>query len=206
MPSSKIPSSKIPSSKIPSSKIPSSKIPSSKIPSSKVPSSKIPPTTTKLIKLNFNNLKNNEVAKFEGVYRERRDRRKVYNPRTNPRVIKKIQLTTTKNRLLKDLTKLVDERPVRSMNIKLVGVTNKVKKDIGKPTRLKKFTAKIGKNPKVLNLVEKKKYLIDTKGEKRELKRLKKSKPKKKAPTKRVSKVSKVKKTKKSLNKASKSF
>lgn len=160
------------------------------------PKLRIPPKPK--IRFSFNTLKNNQVAKFEGVYRERRNKNLNYNKKSNPIVTKKVRLTTTKNRLLKRLSTKVDNSAVRSMEIKLIGVTNKVKKDISKPKILNKFRVKKGSNTKVLKLVEKSKHTIDTKGEKRELKRTRKTTTKKKTPNKTKRRVPKVKKIKKS--------
>jgi len=83
------------------------------------------------------------------------------------------------------------------MDIRLKGITKKIKKDINRPARLKKFQLKKGKNAKVLKLVEKTKYIIDSKGEKRELKRLKKIKKSSKKPSKKITNKKRKKKASK---------
>ena len=81
--------------------------------------------------------------------------------------IKELKLRTTPYRALKYMSRLVDNTTSRSFALKIVGLINK--KDIPKPN-LKKFRFKISNDPKVLMIVEKTRYAIDTKGEKQELK------------------------------------
>ena len=81
--------------------------------------------------------------------------------------IREIPLKTTPNRALSKIAKLVDNSTVRSFSLKIIGI--KRVKDISSPN-LKKFRKKISKGTKVLPIVEKSKYAIDTRGEKKGLK------------------------------------
>jgi len=87
------------------------------------------------------------------------------------------------------MNKFVDNNLVRSYDLVIVG--KKKVKDIKKPSMVK-FRARQGKDPKVRVIVEKSKYTLDTRGEKRALSRarvIKRRKTKAKA-----SKKSKVRK------------
>ena len=206
IPTSRIPKSRIPKSKIPTSKIPTSKIPTSKIPKSKIPKSRIPkapPTKTPVVKppkrillprLSFDN-KNlkNKVALFIGKYRERQNPRKPFNKRTNKVVVKTLRIKDTKNRALKRVSDLADNKAIRSIDIKLVSITTTKKKDIGTPAVMSKFRTTKSKLKDRLNLVEKSKHTLDKKTERRELASLKK---KKKGTTKKKAKVVRKKKRK----------
>lgn len=156
----------------------------------------------RLPKLNFDsNILNNRVVTYEAKFRERRNKNKPFNKKSNPIITKTIKKTTTKNRMLKIVADKADNSLVRSMKVKVTSVTNRKIKDIKKPQVLNKFRQKKSKNTPVLELVEKSKSTLDTPGEKREAKLKRKQKSKKKAPSKRVSKVSKAKKKKKSSKK-----
>jgi hypothetical protein len=99
------------------------------------------------------------------------------------------RLNTTPNRARKIMNKFVDNNLVRSYDLVIVG--KKKVKDIKKPSMVK-FRARQGKDPKVRVIVEKSKYTLDTRGEKRALSRarvIKRRKTKAKA-----SKKSKVRK------------
>jgi hypothetical protein len=110
--------------------------------------------------------------------------------------IKEIKTNLPLNRATKRAGNLIDKTTSRSMQLKINGVTKL--KDIVRPTTLlKKFTPKKSRDNKVLSLVEKSKFAIDTLGEKKglsvskSLKRSKKSKTLKK--TKSSKKVGKKK-------------
>jgi len=90
----------------------------------------------------------------------------------------------------------VDGSLARSFEFKIIGLT-KAKDDKIK-IGIKKTTSRIGKDPKVLQVVEKVKHSIDTKGEKKGLKLAKRSKPKsKKKKKKTVKRATKHKKSSK---------
>lgn len=80
--------------------------------------------------------------------------------------IRRLRVKLTENRALTLAKKYVDNKTIRSFQLQLIGLTKG--KDIKKPS-LKKFRSKLSKNPKVLGVVEKTKYAIDSPGEKREL-------------------------------------
>ena len=82
--------------------------------------------------------------------------------------IKELKVKTTPNRALALATKLIDNTTARSFKLKIVGVGKG--KDIKKPALLKKFRPKVSRTKSVLDIVEKTKYAIDTKGEKKGLK------------------------------------
>lgn len=111
----------------------------------------------------------NRIIKYEGTYRERKVRSKPFHKRTNPVITKIIKLHTTRNRALKKVADLADRRTVRSIELKVVGVTKKKVKDIKLPDVLKKFNRKRTVGTPVLRLVEKTKHIADTPGEIREL-------------------------------------
>ena len=79
---------------------------------------------------------------------------------------REIRLKTTPNRAMRHMIRLIDNSTARSFKLKIVGIRKL--KDIKRPS-LKKFRMKISKGSKVLPFVEKTKYAIDTKGEKRGL-------------------------------------
>lgn len=81
-------------------------------------------------------------------------------------VNREIKLNTTPNRALRRIISLVDKTTTRSFQLKIVGV--KKTKDIKRPS-LQKFRLKKSRGSRVLKVVEKTKYAIDTKGEKRQL-------------------------------------
>lgn len=114
----------------------------------------------------------NKIAVFEAIYRERKDPNKKTS-KTNKVVTKSLKIRNTRNRALKKVADLADKKLIRSINVKLIGVTKKVKKDIVKPSVLKKFTQKKSVGTPVLRLVEKSKFALDKKSEKRELKKSK---------------------------------
>jgi hypothetical protein len=155
----------------------------------------IPPT-----KLSFDNIKPNQVATFKAVYRERKDRSKPIS-KSNPIITKSLKIRDTKNRALRKVSNLVDNKLARSLEIKPIGITKEIKKDIPKPKILRKFRFKKSKNTPVLKLVEKTKYISDTQTEKKLLKlsrrNTRQAKSKNNPPSKRVSKVSNIKKPKK---------
>ncbi len=89
----------------------------------------------------------NGLIKSKGKIRELRIRKPVY-------------------KALKYMINLVDNTTARSFGLKIIGLTRE--KDIKKPN-LFKFRAKISSDPLVLGIVEKSKYAIDSKGEKKGL-------------------------------------
>jgi len=150
------------------------------------------PRVTPRLDLDSKRLKD-KVALFIGKYRERQNPRKPFNNRTNKVVVKTLRIKDTKNRALKKVSDLADKKAIRSIDIKLVGITDKKKKDIGSPKVLTKFRTTKSKLKDRLNLVEKAKHTLDKKTERRELASLKK---KKKGTTKKPSKKKVVKKKK----------
>ena len=88
--------------------------------------------------------------------------------------VKRINLGLPKNRALSKLKSNIDNSILRSAQLVISGITKT--KDIGKPV-LNKF--RVGKTKTTLNLVEKTKYSIDSKGEKKQLKIARKSARKK---------------------------
>lgn len=123
---------------------------------------------------------------YDVVFRERRNINKPYNAKTNPRVNKKISLGLPINRALQVLTQSIDTTTAQRVTPIISGV-KKIKDVNKKAALLKKFSLAKNKDGKSFKLQEKKKYLIDTKGEKKELslqkaikKNLKKSKVSKK--------------------------
>lgn len=137
-----------------------------------------PPIKPK-IKLDWDNeakLKD-KVLIFNARFRQRKDTRKKYNPKTNPRVIKTLKIKDTKNRALAKVANKVDNILARSLDLKLVGITAKKKKDIKAPKIVrKKFDKKKSKGSPVLKLVEKTKHIADRKGEVSSLVRLRRKK------------------------------
>ena len=136
-------------------------------------------TPPKLPKPDFDsNVYNNRIILIQGLYRERKNRN-LPAGKKNPVVTKILNIRTTKNRALKQIADLADRRTVRSITTKIVGVTDKKMQDIVRPKVLNKFSRKKSKNTPVLVLVEKTKFISDTRGEKRELaksRRIKKGK------------------------------
>jgi len=82
------------------------------------------------------------------------------------RKIKKLRTTFYRGFLA--MQKLVDRAIARSFDLIIIGVTRT--KDIKKPASLAKFRMRFGKDPRVLTYVEKTRFAIDTKSEKRALK------------------------------------
>ena len=116
-----------------------------------------------------------------------------------------LQLKTTFNRAVREMTKLVDNSTARSFDLVVVG-KSKIK-EIATPASLQKFRIR-KKNSKALTLVEKSKYAIDTAGEKKGLsisKALKKrgKQTKRKAKKVRSNKPKQRKKTQTRKNKRS---
>lgn len=145
------------------------------------------------------------VVLYEAKYRERKNQNKPFNKNTNPIVAKKILRRTTRNRMIKIVRDKVDNSLVQSMQVKAKEITDKKLKDIKKPS-LSKFRQKKSANTPILILVEKKKHVFDTKGEKVESKKfrgVKRAKPKKNANDKK--KVKNVKKQSKRRRKTRKS-
>ena len=142
------------------------------------------PIKRRQIKFSFDTpLKKGETYLFNALYRHQGK-------------VKELKLNLPPNRALKKAIDLIDNTTNRSLQLKIVGI-GKDRKDIRKPS-LGKFTLR--KTKTTLLLVEKNKYSIDTKGEKRGLTIGKLVKPKKK----KVSKVKNVSKKKKSSKKPSK--
>ena len=198
-PPSKVPSrppSKVPSrppSKIPS-KVPVSKIPSkppSKIPTSRPPS-KIPGRPPSKIPIIPVRPPKAPPSKIPRGINWRKKAKKGFSYIVNAAVSiggkrKIIRLSTTANRGLKYMIRLIDNTTARSFDLIIIGISRL--KDVARPS-LAKFRRKISSNPKVLKVVEKSKFAIDTVGEKRGLKlgkvikglKKKRSKPKKTKP------------------------
>lgn len=104
-----------------------------------------------------------------------------------------IRLRTTPNRALNKVSKIVDNTTTRSFQLKIVGIRKKA--DTKKP-KLDKFRQKKSKGSAVLGIVEKTKYAIDTKGEKKGLSISKAlNKLSRKTSKKKRSKTTKKKKT-----------
>ena len=133
----------------------------------------------------------NKLIKFKGTYVERRNPRKNYNIRTNPRVTKKYVKQTTRNRLLKFLADKADRELVRAISKPKVVSIIKGTKDIATPKVMKKFK----KTKK--GYLEKIKFAFDTKTEVRQAqalrKRAKSNKKVKRRPKKKVNKFKKKK-------------
>lgn len=145
--------------------------------------------------------KSRRIGLYEAKYRERRDRKKHFNPKTNPIIVKTLRIRDTPNRVYKKVMDLADITAVRSIEIKKVGTTNKIKKDISKPKVVKKFDKKKPKS-NVLRFVEKSKFAMDNKAERKDIKLSRKKKPKK--DVKKPKKVKSAKKIKKKPSKTSK--
>ncbi len=79
---------------------------------------------------------------------------------------RELKWLTTTNRAMKRITRLVDNTTARSFKLKIIGLGKT--KDINK-FNLSKFRAKKSKGSSVLDVVERAKYSIDTRGEKRGL-------------------------------------
>ena len=141
----------------------------------------------------------NKVLLFKAFYRERRNMSNPFNRKTNPVIVKSQKLKTTHNRALKKVADLADTKAIRSIQLKLIGITKKKIKDIKTPGVIKKFRIKKGTTRDVLKFVEKSKYALDKKTEIRELaiaKAKKKSKHKSKSTTKKTKKLKKASKSK----------
>lgn len=142
----------------------------------------------------------NKVVKVEAQYRERKNPKKNVS-KSNPVVTKTLNLRTTPNKALNRVAKLADNKLVRSVQTKVVAVTNKKQRDQALDKKLlNKFREKRTKN--TLKLVEKREHIADTKTEVRELRvtrKIKKNVVSKKKP-KAVTKPKK-KATKKKTNK-----
>jgi len=139
------------------------------------PITKQPPKKIKIPRLMFDKekLKQGELLIFNGRVRVKGKART-------------LQLKTTFNRAVREMTKLVDNSTARSFDLVVVG-KSKIK-EISTPASLQKFRIK-KKNSKALTLVEKSKYAIDTAGEKKGLsisKALKKRGKQTKTKTKKV--------------------
>jgi len=133
----------------------------------------------------------NKLIKFKGTYVERRNPRKNYNIRTNPRVTKKYVKQTTRNRLLKFLADKADRELVRAISKPKVVSIIKGTKDIATPKVMKKFK----KTKK--GYLEKIKFAFDTKTEVRQAQALRKrAKSNKKVKRRPKEKVNKFKKKK----------
>jgi hypothetical protein len=139
----------------------------------------------KLFELQFNSKKlENRILRFEGLFRERKNPNKPFS-KSNSRTTKKL-LIGSKNEVINRVTKLADNKLIASVDLKVLGI-GKYKKDIMLDRKTySKFRAKRSKKSPVLQLVEKRKYRIDTKGEKSEIKSIKK--------TKKIKSISKTKK------------
>lgn len=110
---------------------------------------------------------------------------------------------TTRNRAFNSVSSKVDNSTARSLELTITGL--KKGKDVKLNNLVRKFRPRISKGSKVLKIVEKTKYAIDTKGEKQGLriskllkvKRPKKRKNVKKTKTKRKKQKQKTTKRKK---------
>jgi hypothetical protein len=140
-----------------------------------------------------------KIAVFEAIFRERRNINKPYNKRTNPRIKKVIKYTTTRNKVLNKVSNRVLRSLSRSFEIRLVKTTNKKEKDSPRPDQLKYFTERTGKNPQVLQYVQKKGTSFKTIQEQLQLKALRR-----KSPTKPKKKNKNTRKPKKVSKKSSK--
>lgn len=141
---------------------------------------------------------------FDAQFRERKNPNIPYNKKTNPRKTKFVDLNLPRNRAARRVLKEVDRTNPRGVQFVLDGTTKK--KDTKPAKILKKFRRR--KTKKTLRFVEKSKFAIDTRGEKKGLalsKAIKKSlkkkvkiktKPKSRVKTKRLPKI--ARKTKKS--------
>jgi hypothetical protein len=163
IPSSRLARSRIPTSRIPTSRIPTSRIPTSRVPTSRVPTSRIPSgrfggkQATKENKLRlprFSNKPQSTAGKL-GLIKIKKGN-KVYTFRSG----------LTFNRANALASKIVDNNKRASFEVKAYGRTTQ--RDI-KPYVNAKFRLKKSKNPLVQRFVEKRKYRIDTKGEKQDL-------------------------------------
>jgi len=95
--------------------------------------------------------------------------RRLINPIIRVRgVNRELKWRTTFNRALKRIISLVDNTTTRSFQLKIVGITRQP--DIKTPPSLRKFRIRRGIDKRVLKFVEKSRYAIDTRGEKRGLK------------------------------------
>jgi hypothetical protein len=119
--------------------------------------------------------------------------------------VKTVKARLPLNKAIKKATSLIDRTTARSMELIIAGTT-KAKDLSKKPAELRKFRTR--KTKKVLKLVEKSKYAIDTTGEKKGLSLARALAPKKKKKTttikKKVSKKTKKSTTTKKIVKKSK--
>ncbi len=117
--------------------------------------------------------------------------------------IRNLGKPTTTNRGLRRGIRATSNTLARSFQLKVVGITKQ--KDSKKPS-LSKYRSKISSNPKVLGIVEKTKYALNTKGEKRQIKRARRVKKNAKK-TKNTSKGKKnsKKRTRRKTSKSSRS-
>ncbi len=104
---------------------------------------------------------------------------------------KELNLRTTPNRALNYITRLVDNTTARSFKLKSVGITKN--KDVKAETITQKFRPKRKRNSVILDFVEKSRFAIDTKGEKRGLKISKVIKTRKPTTRKKTTKKRKTK-------------
>jgi hypothetical protein len=136
-----------------------------------------------------------KIAVFEAIFRERKNIKKPYNKRTNPRIKKVIKYTTTRNKVLDKVSNRVLRSLSRSFEIRLVKTTKKKEKDSPRPEQLKYFNERTGKNPQVLQYVQKKGTSFKTIQEQLQLKALRRKSPtktkKKTKTTRNLKKVSK---------------
>jgi len=111
-----------------------------------------------------------EVLVYEGRYRERVNRNLPAHPKKNPIKVKTLRVRDTANRAYKRIADIADKRAVRSVDVKVVGRTGQIVKDILTPGVLKKFTIK-KPSSKVLRLVEKSRHAMDNPAERRDVSR-----------------------------------
>lgn len=154
----------------------------SPIKSVRTKSGRAPAKPPKRLRLSFNTqLPRGTNLKFDIKFRERRNRNKPFSAKNNPVVVKKIKAGLPINRAIAKLGRAIDKTTSRSAELVISGTTKQ--KDISIPSIIKKFKPKKLKD--TLKLVEKSKFAIDNKGEKKGLsigKSLaKKTRPKKKA-------------------------
>ena len=171
-PVSRVPS-KTPVSKTPVSKTPS-RTPISRTPTSRLPS-RMPPIKQPISKLPLVVRKKlTPPPKGIGKYRLDWDTKL---PKGYVRIVdgfvrvrgqrKRVNLRTTPNRALQEMTRLVDNTLARSFELKIIGI--KKGKDIGVPPSLRKFRPKKSRGTGVLRVVERTKFAIDSVGEKKGL-------------------------------------
>jgi len=140
----------------------------------KKPVTKVPEIPSKLIKIKLTTNykpKQQKQPVFDIRYRERKNKSLPFHPKNNPVVIKIKRIGLPLNSAFMKGATIVDNSLIRSFELIPVGVKSVKDRKINS-NLLKKFT--LSKSKKVLKFIEKKKYVRDTKGEKRELKRVKK--------------------------------